>query len=334
MISRKAKRALIIAIALLAIFAVAGFAQKAPTNKKGQVLSICAVDFPQFQPYKVRTESEKKACEDYGIKYTMIQPPAVTTESYIDTVANVLNQNFDAVILEPWDYEAFKPVLQQAKEKGIPLVSVHQDYPDPSLFVSMLYINNQGYGVSASDALGKAAGGKANVLFMMNNASIPNQATMRQSFIDNAAKKWPKIKVVDTEFTNVNPVTAAQVLEAAFKAYPEIDTAIWIEGATVVAGIDVAKEMDMLGKVKIIGIDDPPDVVTSIGKGEAWGSFNQNFQKQGYEAVRNLVDYFQGNPFPKRTDCGIVLITKANWNNYLPDMWKPVAVKGKPYPKQ
>ena len=87
----------------------------------------------------------------------------------------------------------------------------------------------------------------------------------------------------------------------------------------------------MIKKVKVIGIDDPPDVIASIGKGEAWGSFNQNFQKQGYEAVRNIVDYYRKKPFPKKTDCGIVLITKKNWDNYLPDMWKTVAVKGKPY---
>jgi ribose transport system substrate-binding protein len=129
-------------------------------------------------------------------------------------------------------------------------------------------------------------------------------------------------------------MNAAKVLEAAFKAYPQIDTAIWLEGATVTVGVDVAKEMGLISKVKIIGIDDPPDVVASIGKGEAWGTFAQNFWKQGYEAVRNVVDYYTKQPFPAKTDCGIVLINKTNWQNYLPDMWAPVALKGKAYPKQ
>jgi len=62
-----------------------------------------------------------------------------------------------------------------------------------------------------------------------------------------------------------------------------------------------------------------------------YGTFNQNFQKQGYEAVRNIVDHFAGNPFPKETDAGIVLIVKANVESYLPDMWAPVALKGTPY---
>jgi ABC-type sugar transport system substrate-binding protein len=300
-------------------------------NKEGDPIKIVHVDYPQFQPYKVRTESAKKAAVDYGIDYTMIQPSQVSTEAYVEAVENVINQGFDAIIIEPWDYDAFRPVLELAKEKGIAVVSVHQEYPDPELVISMLYINNEAYGVSAADELGTSTGGNANVLMMMNNASIPNQATMRQSFIDATSKSWPNIKVIDTQFTNIDSITASRVLEASLKAYPEIDTAIWLEGATVTTGIDVVKEMGYINNVKVIGIDDPPDVITSIGKGEAWGSFNQNFQKQGYEAVRNIADYFSNNPFPKKTDCGIVLITKENWNNYLPDMWETVATKGKAY---
>jgi len=326
-------RTLLVAVAIFALLGAVGFAQKVPTNAKGKVLSIAAVDFPQFQPYKVRTESEKKACDDYGIKYTLIVPPQPTTDSYLDTLANVLNQGFDAILIEPWDYEAFKPLLQTAKQKGIPLVSVHQKYPDPSFFISMLYINNAGYGGTAADALGKATGGKANVLFMMTRSDIPNQVEIRNTFISRSAAKWPGIKVIDTEFTNVDTVTAANELEAAIKAYPELDTAIWIEGATVGVGVDVAKEQGVLGKLKIIGVDDPPDLIASIGKGEAWGTFVQNFWKQGYEGVRNIVDYYLKNPFPKETDCGVVLVDKSNWNNYIPVMWSTVATKGKAYPK-
>jgi len=334
MLSSRLRMALAIAAAVCLVAGATAFAQGAPTNAKGQVLSIAAVDFPQFQPYKVRTESERKACEDYGIKYTLLVPPQVTADSYIDTLTNVINQNFDAILLEPFDFEAFKPALQLAKQKGVPLVSVHQKYPDPSYFISMLYINNAGYGGTAADAIAQASGGKANVLFMMTRSDIPNQVEIRNTFISRSAAKYPGIKVIDTEFTNVDTVTASNEFEAAIKAYPQLDTAIWIEGATVGVGVDVAREQGALDRIKIIGVDDPPDLIASIGKGEAWGTFVQNFWKQGYEGVRNIVDYYLGNPFPKETDCGVVLVNKTNWNNYIPVMWSTVATKGKPYPKQ
>jgi ribose transport system substrate-binding protein len=332
--SRNLRRTLFIAAAFLAVFCVAAFAQKAPVNAKGNVISIVAIDFPQFQPYKVRVAAEKQAAEAYGVKYTLLQPPATTIDSVIETMTNAISQGFDAIIMEPWSDAPFVEVIALANSKGIPLVNVHVPYGDDTKFISQIYIDNKAYGITAADKIASVTGGKANVLIMMNDASIANQATQRQSFIDRCAQKWPNMKIVDTEFTKVDPVIAARVLEAAFKAYPEIDTAIWLESGTVTIGATVAKEMGLLGKVKIIGIDDPPDLIASIKKGEVWGSFNQNFQKQGYEAIRNIVDYYNKKPFPHKTDAGIVLITKDNADNYIPDMWKTVAMKDKPYPNK
>jgi ribose transport system substrate-binding protein len=317
--------------ALLMIFCVAAFAQKAPVNKKGNVISIVAVDFPQFNAYKMRLDAEKKAADDYGVKLTVLQPTAVTVDAVVETLTNAITQGFDAIIMEPWSYDPYKEVIELAISKGIPLVNVHVPYPDDTKFISQIYIDNDAYGITVTDRVAQVSGGKANILIMMNSTNQANQVTQRQSILDRCAAKYPGLKVVDTQFTRIDPVTAAQVLEASLKANPEIDTIIFLESGTVTVAADVAKEMGVLNKVKIIGIDDPPDLIASIKKGEVWGSFNQNFQKQGYEAVRNIVDYFTKQPFPHKTDAGIVLITKQNANNYIPDMWKTIAVKGKPY---
>ncbi|OHD27708.1 MAG: hypothetical protein A2064_01185 [Spirochaetes bacterium GWB1_66_5] len=329
--SRRFPKTFLVAGVLLTLLCVAAFAQKPPVNAKGQVISIAAIEFIQFQPYKVRVEAEKRAAADYGVKLTILQPPGVDGASHAETILNALNQNFDALIIEndwPGNYDE---ALALAQKKGIILVDVHVPNPNKAPYISQITIDNTGYGITAADKLGELTGGKANVLFLLNSPDIPNQATQRQSFIDRAKAKWPGIKVVDTQFTKNDPVNAAKILEASLKANPQIDTAIWLEAATVSVGADVLKEMKLLGKVKIIGIDDPPDLVESIRKGEVFGSFNQNFQKQGYEAVRNIVDYFNKQPFPKETDAGIVLITKENVDSYVPDMWKPVALKGQPY---
>jgi ribose transport system substrate-binding protein len=331
MISHRFRKALFIGMAFLVLFSGAAFAQKAPVNAKGQVISIAAIEFLQFQPYKVRAAAEKKAADDYGVKLTILQPVQLNGAGHAETILNALNQNFDALIIENDWPGSYDEAIALAQKKGVILVDVHVPNDDVTKFISEITIDNVGYGVTASDKLGALTGGKANVLFMMNAPDIPNQATMRQSFIDHAAAKWPNIKVVDTQFTHVDAVTATQVFEAALEANPKIDTAIWLESGTVSVGADVLKEMNMLGKVKIIGIDDPPDMIAAIKKGDVFGSFNQNFQKQGYEAIRNIVDYFSKRPFPKTTDAGIVLITKDNADNYLPDMWSTVAVKGKAY---
>ena len=318
-----------VVVVMLSLLIVSSFSVIAAAQK---TLSIAAVDFPQFQPYKVRTEASMQAAEEFGVEYTLLPPTEPTVEAAVEGLLNAINQDFDAIICEPWSYEPWLEAIDRANEKGIPLVNVHVPYKDHEKFISQVYIDNEGYGKTAADILAKEFDGKANILIMMNNPDVANQAVQRQTFIDYCAEKYPGMKVVATEFTQVNPIIAVERLEAAFTAYPEIDTVLFLESATVTMAADVAKEMGILDKIRIIGIDDPPDLITSIKNGEVWGSFNQNFQKQGYEAIRNIVDHFAGNPFPHQTDAGIVLITQENVDNYLPEMWAPVAMKDTPYP--
>ena len=172
------------------MFCFAAFAQKPPVNAKGKVISIVAIDFPQFQPCKVRVAAEKQAAEAYGVKYTLLQPPATTIDSVIETMTNALTQGYDAIIMEPWSDAPFVEVIALANSKGIPLVNVHVPYADDTKFISLIYIDNTAYGITAADKIASFSGGKANVLIMMNDASISNQATQRQSFIDRYGHHW------------------------------------------------------------------------------------------------------------------------------------------------
>ncbi len=303
-------------------------------NKAGRQFTIGMVDYPQFQPYKVRTESAKRAADEYGVKYVLFQPTEVTIDSYVETVINVINQNFDALIFEPWVPEAFKEAIDLAYAKGIPLVTPHVGPMQEQLHkvISQLVVNNEAYGKTAAAHINEEIAGEAHVLIIMNNPDVANQMTIRNSFQAEIAAKYPRIKLTATEFSQNDPLILAERMEAALRAYPQINVVMFLEAATVMKGADVAKEMGLLDKIMIIGIDDPPDMVASIKRGEVWGAFNQNFQKQGYEAVRNIVDNHLGNPFPKYTDVGIVLINKENIDDYIPSMWEPVALKGKPYP--
>jgi len=302
-----------------------------PVNADGDVISIGSINFTQFPCYQNREAGSEMAAEDYGIKHTTMAPTEVTVESYIEVLINAIAQDFDAIICEPWVTDPFAEPLQMAKDKGLPVVVVHVPYPDPDMYMSEIFIDNDAYGTTAANILFEETGGKANILFMMTNPDVANQAVIKESFEKSIGELSPDMKIVATEFTEADAVKAAERLESAFTAYPEINVVMFVESGGVVVAASVAEEMGILDKLTILGVDDPPDLIDAIRDGKVWGSMNQNFQKQGYEAVRNICDYFLGNPFPKETDAGIVLITKENVDTYLDGMFEPVAKKGMPY---
>jgi ribose transport system substrate-binding protein len=305
---------------------------EAPVNDKGEVIRIAELEFLQFPCYQNRNKYVKKAALDYGVTVDVLNVTEVSVEAYIDVLNAAIEQGYDAIISEPWVNEPFKEPFQKAKDKGVPIFIVHVPYlADDSMYISWVGIDNEEYGKTAAKIVNEQMGGNANVLVGMTNPDVSNQAIQKETFEKECAEKYPGIKVVDTEFTEADAVKAAERLNAALKAHPEIDFVLFLESGGVIAAASVAKDLGILDKITILGIDDPPDLLESIRKDEVWGTLNQNFYKQGYEIVRNIVDYYLGNPFPKKTNAGVVLITKENVDNYVPDMEKPIAFKGKEY---
>ena len=259
----------------------------------------------------------------------MIVPTEVTTEGAVEAYINAINQGYDAITMEPWSYDPFKPVVDMAKEAGIPIVNVHVPYDDAEDMLAMVVIDNPAYGKSAVELINSEKGGKANILIMMTRADVMNQVVIRDTMIDECAIVSPDLKVVATEFTEADAVIAAEKLEGAFLAYPEIDVVVFLESGGVVVAATVAKEMGILDDIMIIGVDDPPDLIESIRAGEVWGSLCQNFWKQGYESVRIIADYYLGNPTPTYVDAGVFLITQDNVDTYGDESaWAPVTLKG------
>ena len=301
-------------------------------NADGEVISVAHITFPQFTCYKNRCDAGEIAAEDYGIEYTVIQPEP-TLEGYVEAMFNAGSQDFDGIIVEVWDVDSFTEPLDHIKANGIPMVEVHIPWPEDGgdYFISEITIDNVAYAYNAANVINDEKDGKANILFMMTRSDVANQVTMRENFEIAINELSPDLKIVSTEFTEADTIIAAERLESAFKAYPEIDVVIFVESGGVTAAATVAKEMGILEDIMIVGVDDPPDLVESIENGEVWGTLIQNFQKQGYESVRNLVDYYLGNPFPENTDAGLVLVTGDTIENYMDVLWGPIAVKGKPY---
>ena len=301
-------------------------------NKAGDIINIAAIDFPQFEVYTYRINEAMKAATDYGVKYRLIVPAEITVESNVEAITNAVNQNFDAIIFEPWVPDAFKEVVDMAKSQGIPMVNVHVPYNDESGYISQIVVDNAQYGINAADIINKEKGGKANIMILMNAPDIENQRIQKEAFEKRCAELSPDLKIVTTEFTMADAVKGAEVMEAAFNAHPEIDAMLFLESGSISSAVSITKELGINDKVMILGIDANKDVVESIKKGELWGTLVQNMWKQGYESIRNIVDYYLGNPFPKNTDAGAVLITKDNVDNWMDTMLEPIAVKGKPYP--
>jgi ABC-type sugar transport system substrate-binding protein len=300
----------------LVLGAAAAFAQtgnKAANRPWNIVFVNALVGHPV---YNQQEDGIKAAVKAFGPKVVNVQVigPSDTNglaEKTIEFIDQAIAMKPDAIVAEPWDPSMYA-ALKRAQKAGIPVAITSNMAPDQSLFFAYIGTDNTQYGISAADVLAKKMNGKANVMIMMSKLDISNQVESKNAFEAQIKKKYPGMKVVLVESDDANLQTASEKFDAAFRAYPEIDTVLMFEGTGAQAAAAIAKEQKR--KITILGVDPIAETLDGIKKGEIWGTMAQNFYKRGYESIRYSVEYLNGNKnaFNKINDSGLVLTTIAN----------------------
>jgi ribose transport system substrate-binding protein len=157
------------------------------------------------------------------------------------------------------------------------------------------------------------------------------QSTMDASFAIKARdgylaalKDYPDFKMVTNEACNSDMQICMQKLEAAFKAYPEINLVIGVCGEAGPAAAKVIKENRLQSKITVVAIDDVAETMALIKEGSIWGTEAQNFYKMGKLGAKMIVDYVTKGTKPAsfKNDSGSIFVTKDNMESYRSSLYK------------
>jgi ribose transport system substrate-binding protein len=170
------------------------------------------------------------------------------TEQIAD-LRSLISQGVNAIVVNPSDREKLNPVIKQAKDKGIVVVSVDQAVSAPEAYVAT---NDQvAYGRLGGEWLAKALNGRGNVVEMRGIAGVPADDDRHQGFTE-ALKQYPDIKVVKEVYTGWDFSKGAQQALDILNSSTKVD-GIWTSGIDYT----VVKAFQTLNKpfVPIVGAD-------------------------------------------------------------------------------
>jgi inositol transport system substrate-binding protein len=117
----------------------------------------------------------------------------------LQQVQNFIGQGVDAIIVNPVDTNAVKPIIDQATKAGIPLVFVNRR-PQVPLTDKMAYVGSDSVlaGRLQMEALAKAMNGKGNVAILLGD--LANESTRdRTKGVEEVVAKYPNIKIVQKQ---------------------------------------------------------------------------------------------------------------------------------------
>lgn len=308
------KKVLLVALMVLLALSVA---MAAPAKIK---IGVTIAIFDDVWLTYVRDAITKFAGEHPDIELTMVDAKNDTAKQ-VGQVENFLAQKMDAIVILPVDTAATSPMTKAVVAAKKPLVYINRK-PD-NLPKGVVYCgsNSIDAGIFNMEVLGKAMGGKGNVVILMgelsNEAAIGRTAGIKKVI----AEKFPNIKVIREQTGNWKREEGRTLMENWLASGDKIDGVAANNDEMALGALLAIKAAGKLRQIPVGGTDGSGDALASMDKGELNNTVYQDPVGQGNGAIEAayLMVKKQANPKVKNDIIWIpyVPITKDNYKSFM-----------------
>lgn len=253
--------------------------------------------------------SVQKEMQKEGVK-GQVEDAKNDVSQQLQQVQNFIGQGVDAIIVNPVDTNAVKPIMAQASKAGIPLIFINRR-PAAELTGKMAYVgsNSELAGKLQMEALAKDMNYKGNVAILLGD--LANESTReRTKGVKEIIAKYPGLKITQQQTAKFMRNDAVDVVSNWLTAGDDIQ-AIASNNDEMAIGA-----LQALGKnenhVLVAGVDGTPDALQMIKNGKMVATVFQDAKGQGEGAVQTAVKLAKGETVEKDVDIPFQLITKEN----------------------
>ena len=272
----------------------------------------------------------QKAIKDWQAKDKNVEFVLVTADNpqkQVNDVEDLMVKGINALVILAHDSATLTPVVKKAFDKGIYVVSVDRGLTEPAQNV---YIagDNPGFGALCAEWLGKALGGKGDIVLMEGIPTVINTERV-EAFKAVMKKKYPGIKILDSQPAYWDTQKGLALMENYLQKYKKID-AVWAADDDVLVGVLQAYKESKRSDVKImLGGAGSKVMVKKVMDGDplvkADVTYHPNMIATGITlgvlgAQGKGLDGFYQKKIPSKIILSAELVTKENAKDYyVPD---------------
>jgi ribose transport system substrate-binding protein len=252
--------------------------------------------------------SAELAEQGITVRYDWDAPAEADVVIHTQRLEGAIAKNPDAIILSCLDVDADMPLIEEALDRGIPVLSF--DTPCPGAPVLNFngrydYVED---GAECAEALAEAIDYKGKVAVLAGSPGAANHQQRVQGF-KATMDGYADIEVVAEEFDNDDIERAVNLTASMLSAHPDLAGIYGCNASNPIGAGRAIVEAGKKGEVKLIGMDDMPETVAFVKDGTAIAMSVQNVSQIGYWSIKYAVAYAQGHIIPKIHDTGSLLVT-------------------------
>ncbi|QWW19644.1 autoinducer 2 ABC transporter substrate-binding protein [Schaalia sp. 19OD2882] len=222
--------------------------------------TIAVVPKDATNPWFVRMEvGVKKYAEETGMNVYQKGPAETDATMQAQVIQDLIAQGVDAICVVPVDPGAIEPVLKEAMDAGI-VVITHEGASQENTQYDIEAFNNAAYGAFIMDNLAEAMGEEGVYTTMVGHVTNASHNEWADGGVEHAKKAYPKMKLLEAEprvESQDNGETAYQVAKELLKKYPEVKGIMGTSSFDAPGVARAIEELGLKGKVFTAGTGMP-----------------------------------------------------------------------------
>ena len=273
-------------------------------------VAIVSKGFQQQFWQSVKDGAEKEA-KKQGVTISFEGPATESdVESQVTMVTNALGKNPDALGVAALDSKALEPLLDQAKDRNIPVIAFDSGV-ESNIPLTTAATDNKAAAAAAAEHLAKAIGGKGKVALVVHSQTSGSGIDRRDGFVDWMNANAPGIKLLPVQYGDGDQTKSADITKSIIAGNPDVKG---IYGSNEGSALGVIKGVTEKGRkdIKVAGFDSGQGQIDAINNGTEMGAITQNPIAIGEQVVAAAVKAIDGKKLPKVIDTGFYWYDKTN----------------------
>ena len=299
------RRTLIGAMSALAMLAATGGSAMAQTYD----IALVSKGF-QHQFWQAVKAGADKAGAEFGANVTFEGPESESqVDRQMDMLAAALSRKPSAIGFAALDSQAAIPLLQQAKDAGIPVIAFDSGV-DSDIPLTTATTDNIAAAALAADKMAEFIGGEGKIAVVGHDQTSRTGIDRVSGFVDRIKANYPKIEVVTVQYGGGDQLQSTEITKSILLANPDLKG---IFGTNEGSAIGVANgKQELNSSIVVIGFDSGAAQKKFVESGVMAGAITQNPVGIGYETVKAAIAAIKGETLPKVIDTGFYFYDKSN----------------------
>ena len=240
----------------------------------------------------------QKAAKEKNLDFTTVAPATADATSQIPFIKQQIQRGVKAIAITPNSPDALKPVLKQARDKGIKIIAVDADLEknEDARDAVVLPVDFSVIGRSQIELLGDLIGNQGEIAILSATTDAPNQNSwikgMKAALQD---PKFSKMKLVEIVYGDDEPQKSQRETEALLTKYPNLKGIIAPTSVGLVAAAQALETAQAAKRVQLTGLGLPNQMRRFVQNGTVKKFALWNPEKMGYAAGVLMSDLLAGN---------------------------------------